>query len=374
MAFDSRSRLLVTGATGFLGGAIVADLLTRPIWPQVRMLVRAGTREEGVVRMRETLSHFEASPSDIARVLPGQMLLGDLAAPLNIFADPALADITHVINSAALATFSTNPKLWPINVDGTFAFVKRLTEIAHIERFVHVGTAMCVGPDAQPPVAEDYCPPEPIRHLVPYTETKIEIENRLRRLLPQLPLIQARPTIIVGHARLGTRPSGSIFWVFRTAMLLERWTVAPDGRIDVVPVDWVAQSLIELALKPRLKHRLYHLSAGPHRASTFAELDAAIARGRGVAPILPRYRQATLAELAAMSGEYNARLGPCHPRIMQRAIRLYGTFAALNMTFSNDHLIEERMAPPPPFADYAALCAATSEGITIADQMMADFK
>ena len=30
--------------------------------------------------------------------------------------------------------------------------------------------------------------------------------------------------------------------------------------------------------------------------------------------------------------------------------------------------------PPPPFAAYADLCAATSEGVTIADQMMADFK
>jgi hypothetical protein len=157
-------------------------------------------------------------------------------------------------------------------------------------------------------------------------------------------------------------------------MLLERWTVAPEGRIDVVPVDWAARALIELAIKPVLKHPLYHLSAGPTHASTFAELDAAIALGRGVAPILPRYRQATLEELAAMSGEYNARLGPCHPRIMQRAIRLYGAFAALNMTFRNDRLIEEGVAPPPPFAAYADLCAATSERLAIAEQMMADFK
>jgi nucleoside-diphosphate-sugar epimerase len=372
--FDSRSRLLVTGATGFLGGAIIAELAAQSIWPQVRMLVRANSKEEGAARIRTVLTQFEVPETEIARVSPDQVILGDLGAPLEMFADPALKSVTHVINSAALATFSTNPQLWPINVEGTFTFARRLVETAHLERFVHVGTAMCVGPDAPPPVAEDYSPPQPIRHLVPYTETKIEIENRFRRELPQLPLVQARPTIIVGHSRLGTRPSGSIFWVFRTAMLLERWTVAPQGRIDVVPVDWAARALIELTIKPALKHRLYHLSAGPVHASTFDELDAAIARGRGVAPILPRYRQATLDELAAMSGEYNARLGPCHPRIMQRAIRLYGTFAALNMTFRNEHLIDEGIEPPPPFAAYADLCAATSEGLTIADQMMADFK
>ena len=372
--FDSRSCLLVTGGTGFLGGAIVAELVTREIWPRVRLLVRAGSKEEGAARVRATLAQFEVPAAGIARLSGEQIILGDLGAPDAIFADPAVASITHVINSAALATFSTNPQLWPINVEGTFTFAKRLSETARLERFVHVGTAMCVGPDATPPVAEDYVPVDPIRHLVPYTGTKIEIERKLRWELPQLPLIQARPTIIVGHSRLGTRPSGSIFWVFRTAMLLERWTVAPDGRIDVVPVDWAARALIELALKPSLKYPLYHLSAGPTHASTFAELDEAIARGRGVTPVLPRYRQATLEELAAMSGEYNTRLGPCHPRIMQRAIRLYGAFAALNMTFCNDHLIAEGIEPPPPFAEYADLCAATSEGLTIAEQMMADFK
>jgi len=372
--FDSRSRLLVTGATGFLGGAIIADLVSRDLWPQVRMLVRAPSKEDGVERIRATLAQFEVAVAHIARVSSDQIILGDLGTPEAIFADAGLASVTHVINSAALATFSTNPQLWPINVDGTFKFASRLAEVARLKRFVHVGTAMCVGPDATPPVAEDYVPPDPIRHLVPYTDTKIEIERKLRRELPQLPLVQARPTIIVGHSTLGTRPSGSIFWVFRTAMLLERWTVAPEGRIDVVPVDWAARALVELTLKPSLKHQLYHLSAGPTHASTFAELDKAIARGRGVAPILPHYRQATLEDLAAMSGEYNTRLGPCHPRIMQRAIRLYGTFAALNMTFRNDHLLDEGIAPPPPFAAYADLCAATSEGLTIAEQMMADFK
>lgn len=374
MMFDRDSRLLLTGATGFLGGALVAELVGRDVWPAVRLLVRAATREEGAARVREALARFEVGDAALARVDPAQVILGDLGEPLAMFADPALAGITHVINAAALATFSNNPALPAINVHGTFAFVSRLAEVARIARFVHVGTAMCVGPDAPRPVPEDYRPEAPIRHLVPYTATKIEIEERMKRELPALPLIQARPTIVVGHSRLGTRPSGSIYWVFRTAQLLERFTVAPDGRIDVVPVDWVAAALVELALKPALRHRFYHLSAGPDHASTFAELDAAMARGRGVPPVLPRYRQATLEELDAMSGQYQARLGPCHPRVMQRAIRLYGSFAALDMTFRNEHLMEEGIAPPPPFAAYAETCARTSEGITIADQMMADFK
>ena len=367
-------RLLITGATGFLGGAIIAELIALPEWDDALLLVRAASREEAAERVRNTLRRFEVSAAQIARVRAEQMVLGDFKDPAAIFANADLSRVTHVINSGAVATFSNHPQLWEINVVGAFDFAQRLAVAAKLERFVHVGTAMCVGPDAPSPVPEDYQPPAPIRHLVPYTETKIAIEARLRAELPALPLIRARPTIIVGHSRLGTRPSGSIYWVFRVAQGLERFTVAPDGKIDVVPVDWAARTLIALALKPVLKHQFYHLSAGPVHASTFAELDVAMARGRGTDPVLPRYRQSTLDQLAAMRSEYQARLGPCHPRIMERAIRLYGQFAALNLTFINHHLIDEGLAPPPPFAAYAEQCAATSEGITIADQMMADFK
>ena len=370
----SVQRLLVTGATGFLGGAIVAELVATPRWPQVRMLVRAKTRDEGRDRVRAALARFEIAPDLVDRVAASQVILGDFKDPERIFDDPALAEITHVINSGAIATFSNHPQLWPINVEGTFRFVKRLSEVASLQRFVHVGTAMSVGPDAPSPVPEDYTPAGEIRHLVPYTATKIEIERRLRAELPGLPLVQARPTIIVGHSRLGTRPSASIYWVFRAALLLERFTCAPDDHIDVVPVDWVARALVELATKPALKHRFYHLSAGPERASTFAELDAAIARGRGVPPVRDRYRQVSADEVAALRGEYTARLGPCNPLIMQRALKLYGVFASLNVTFRNEHMIEEGITPPPAFADYAGVCAATAEGSTIAEQMVADFK
>ncbi len=367
-------RLLLTGGTGFLGGAITAELAGSPFWDDTRFLVRAATREEGAARLRATLARFEVPAAQQERVRASQVILGDLRDPDAIFQDAAMAEVTHLINCAAIATFSNHPLLWPINMDGTFAFAKRLSETARLQRFVHVGTAMCVGPDAPNPVPEDWQPGGPIRHLVPYTETKILIEERMKRELPLLPLVQARPTIVVGHSRLGTRPSASIYWVFRTAQLLERFTVAPADRIDVVPVDWTAQALVALATKPVLKHSFYHLAAGPEHASIFSELDIAMARGRGTLPVLERYKQASIEELSAMRGQYQARLGPCHPRIMERAIRLYGQFAALNMTFRNEHLIDEGIAPPPPFAHYADVCAATSESATIAEQMLADFK
>ena len=372
--------LLVTGGTGFLGGAIVASLLATPLWSRVRLLVRAASQQEGAIRVVDNLLRFELPQAQLDAVRPEQILLGDFRDAEAIFAHADLSRITHVINSAAIATFSNHPGLWPINVDGTFRFVQRLHQVAKLQRFVHIGTAMSIGADAPSPVVEGYVPgPTPL-HLVPYTRTKIAIEDKIRAELPTLPFVAARPSIVVGHSRLGTRPSGSIFWVFRIAQLLGRFTCALDDHIDVVPVDWTADALIHLTLKPTLAHSLYHLSAGPDYASNFSALDVALARGRSkalgrpVAPLGAAYSQASYEELAAMREHYEEKLGPCNPRIMQRAIKLYGVFAALDITFHNKRMLAEGVPPPPRFGDYADLCAQTSESTPIAEQMVADFK
>jgi nucleoside-diphosphate-sugar epimerase len=373
-----KGQLLLTGATGFLGGAIAAELIATPAWERTLLLVRAPDRASACERVRQRLTKFELPDALLERVREEQIILGDFKHAAAIFEEAGqaarLAGVTRVINSAAVATFSNHPGLWPINVVGTFEFVRRLHEIARLERFVHIGTAMCHGMDIPSAVPEGYESPNP-QHLVPYTETKVFIENKIRAELPGLPFVVVRPTIIVGHSRLGTRPSGSIYWVFRTALLLGAFTCALSDSIDVVPVDWTAQAIVHIALKDRLSHTLYHASAGPDRASTFAELDIATARGRGVDPLGERYRQASYEELAGMRDQYQEKLGSnVNPRVMQRAIRLYGEFAALNVTFRNDRLLGEGMPPPPPFAAYAHLCAATSESSDIAEQMTADYK
>ena len=56
---------------------------------------------------------------------------------------------------------------------------------------------------------------------------------------------------------------------------LESFTCGLDEQIDVIPVDYCAEALIGLALKPCLGHSLYHISAGHRAACTFGEIDEA---------------------------------------------------------------------------------------------------
>ena len=237
---------------------------------------------------------------------------------------PRLMQVERVINCAAVASFSKNPTIWPVNVDGTFAFADVLSRSKRLKRFLHVGTAMCCGPQRESPISESWEFPAAEQQLVDYTASKAEIERRMRE---GLPLVVARPSIVVGHRTLGCQASGSIFWVFRMGFALESFTCGLDEQIDVIPVDYCAEALIGLALKPCLGHSLYHISAGHRAACTFGEIDEAFARANGAAPVGERYRkvggrpQGTGEELRVAHRPGQSASGPARVALVQRLCR-----------------------------------------------------
>lgn len=368
-------RILLTGATGFLGGAVAARLIADGQGANLSFLVRADSREQGLDRLRANLRDHDVDQAACQALAPDQIICGD-------FLDTAwlpreslrLMQIDRVINCAAVASFSKNPTIWPVNVDGTFAFAEVMSRSKRLKRFLHVGTAMCCGPQQESPISESWAFPRVEEQLVDYTASKAEIERRLSEELPGLPLVVARPSIVVGHRTLGCQASGSIFWVFRMGFALESFTCGLDEQIDVIPADYCAEALIGLALKPQLGHDLYHISAGHQAACTFAEIDQAFALANGATPVGERYRKIGVENLKELAGDFESRIGPANPRLVLRALRLYSGFADLNYLFDNSRLISEGIALPPRFTDYLDVCVRSSSGVSIATQMRADFK
>lgn len=366
-------RLLLTGGTGFVGGAAAADIAGRGLLAQTVFLVRGDDAAQGCERIRENLLRFGVAPALAQAVQPGQILCGDLTGVADFAASPLLEGLTHVLHCAALATFSNNPKIWANNVDGTLALARAVLARSKLTRWLQVGTAMCCGPGLPSPVHESWdAGVGDDAHLVPYTRSKVAVEHALRAL-PGLPLVVARPSIVVGHSTLGCAPSPSIFWVFRMAFALERFTCAPDERIDIIPADWCARALVALCLKPELAHDLYHVSAGL-ASNRFTEIDIAYAAASGTQPIAPRYEQVAVDRLRELVPLFEQRLGRVNRLLILRALMLYGAFAELNYVFDNQRLLAEGIAPPPPLADYMAACVRTSEGIPMTEQMAHDFK
>ena len=369
---SGEGRLLLTGATGFLGGAIAAALLDGARWRDLLVLIRAKDAAEGKARLAECMQRFALEPRLVERIADDQILCGDLCGAALFAYDPRLAEITEVVNCAAFASFSNHPQILRTNVDGTVQFARVIAARARLRRFIQVGTAMSCGADAPKLVMEGYEPPADALQLVPYTASKLEGERRLREI-DGLPLVIVRPSIIVGHTRLGCRASASIFWVFRMARALRCFPCPADSRIDVVPVDYCAAAILRLLETPRLAHDSYHITAGGAASCSYREIDAAIAMALGEAPTHD-YRQLDYDVTRQEQGRFDELFGPCIKPVMLRAIQLYGAFGSLDMLFDNARLLAEGVAAPPRFASYAGLCAVSAHGAPIASQMHYDFK
>ncbi len=367
-------RVFVSGATGFLGGAVVTRLLQAIPASSLLLLVRAECVSAAIERVRNNLLALGASNSALQQLGGDNILLGDFTDVAAFADDERLDSVTHVINCAAVTSFGNNPLIWPVNVDGTFAFARRMAEVANLRRFLHVGTAMACGAAQQSPVRESWLLAPSEEHLVAYTASKAAIENKLREELPDLPLIVARPSIVVGHSELGCKPSSSIFWVFRLGQLLGQFTCALSEKIDVIPVDYCAEALAHLLLKPQLAYDLYHISAGTDSSCTFAEIEAEMASALGQPALGRNYKQINRDKLSALAKEIETKIGSCNRRLVLKAMRLYAGFAELNYVFDNGRLLAEAIAPAPRFSSYVGSCAVSTRSLSIQEQMQADFK
>ncbi|MBU3892176.1 SDR family oxidoreductase [Serratia rubidaea] len=366
--------LLLTGATGFLGGAVLEKLLIENQQINYLLLVRAENKEQGLARIKNNMAKFNLTPEVLDRITPESILLGDLADAESFLRDARLNNVTHVINCAAVASFGNNPLIWKVNVEGTLALASRMAQVEGLQRFLHVGTAMSCTPEPGTLVAESGEFAEDAEHLVEYTRSKSAIEQLMRQQLPQLPLVIARPSIVVGHTRLGCQPSSSIFWVFSMALMLRKFMCSLQDKIDVIPADYCADALVMLLNGERLENDVYHISAGAERSVSFADIDRAMASALEQAPVGEHYAQVSYEALVKMRRQLKDIFGPCNERLMLKAMRLYGSFAMLNVRFSNDKLLKLGMPQPPRFTDYLAHCVVSTRGQSIPQQMAVDFK
>lgn len=363
---------LVTGVTGFLGGAVVAELLTATFPGKLLLMVRARTPEEGLERVRCSLKRFDVPAAQLEALTAENILCGDLAH-VGAFADDSrLGQVTHVVNCAGITSFGKDPNVWRVNVDGTLEFARLLKRASGLKRFMHISTAMICGDSPPSVVQEDASLTINGQHLVPYTESKAEAERQLVKEMKGLPFVIVRPTIIAGHTRLGCRPSGSIFWAFRMSHALRMTTSPLNGRIDVVPVDYAARAVLHLAAARKLQHTIYHVGSGPSHSATFAEIDAAFVKVAGT-DAGKAFRSGTVEEAVGRKASFQEIFGDCNRRFMQMAIRLYGGFAALNTTFDNSRLLREGAPPPPKFSEYLGVCWESCKDVSIYVQAMIDF-
>ncbi|MFG2852641.1 thioester reductase domain-containing protein [Streptomyces mirabilis] len=259
-------RILLTGATGFLGSHMLLDLL-RHSDAHVYCLVRAADEEAALGRLGEALKRYELPWSSEVRrrvtVLPG-----DIRRPHLGLSDELWTTLTHELDSvvgvaAAVDFLRGYQSLRQSNVVGSLTLAelaatgrpKPLHHISSIAVFNEVGiTAM----------GED----DPLAHVdrlvAGYDQTKWAAEVALRRARDHGLIVTAlRPGGIGGHTRTGAYnpqdlSSGllSAFGRFRT--------VPAFSHLNAAPVDWVSRVAVGVVCEPDAWGYDYNLTGVPN--------------------------------------------------------------------------------------------------------------
>ena len=262
----------VTGATGFIGRHLLERLLDRK--GAIHCLVRTESMAK-FNALREELGADEKRLIAVAGDL-GNAGLGILPATQRALT----GKVKHFFHLAALYDLAAGPeKQVDANVGGT----RHALEAAAAMKagcFHHVSSIAVAG--LYPGVFREdmFDEAEDLDH--PYFRTKHDAEALVRREYAK-PYRIYRPGIVVGNSRTGAIDKiDGPYYYFRLLKKLRQalppWmpTIGLEGgRMNLVPVDWVAAALDHIAHKPSLDGHTFHLTdPAPRRIGEVLNLFA----------------------------------------------------------------------------------------------------
>lgn len=253
--------ILVTGATGFVGSAVVRRLLDRSA--DVRVLVRASSNHSNIAD------------------LPVDTVVGDLCEPDSL--EPAVAGCDTLFHVAAdYRLWAPRPEeIYRTNVDGT-GHLLRAAKSAGVERVVYTSSVATLGlePDGTP--ANEDTPVTLDDMIGPYKRSKFLAERSVARFAEEenLPIVIVNPSTPIGARDVRPTPTGRII----VEAASKRMPAFVDTGLNVVHVDDVAEGHL-LALERGRPGERYVLGGSD---MTLAEILAAVAALAGHRP--PRVR------------------------------------------------------------------------------------
>ena len=276
MYLHGMRKLIVSGATGFLGRELVAHLLGEDASTHLGLLVRGKDDADAQRRVDALLAEVvPAARLSDARART-QVIRADLEKE-RLGLDPKayealVAETTGVIHGAASVSFSLPlDEARRINVDGT----RRMLDLAKGAgaRLDYVGTAYVAGDRVGVAREDELAVGQPFRNT--YEETKLEAEQLVRARGKDQPTAIYRPSIIVGDSKTGRTASFKVlYWPLK--LYAQGFARVVPGRrrtpVDVVPSDYVVQAIAHLRKQPSALGQTFHLTAGLRRDSTVGAL------------------------------------------------------------------------------------------------------
>lgn len=305
-------KLLVTGAAGFIGGAILKRLANYGL--DVTGTVLHDSEAEELKR-----HGYRATVLDLASDEPW---------------DSLLANVDIVFNIAALfqETEHSEEMYRKVNVDGTLKLIETAARCG-VKRFVHCSTVGVHGNVEEIPCTEL----SPYNPMDEYHRTKLEGEQAVLRFGKTLPddgmvVTVNRPAMVYGP---GDERMLKLFETISTG----RFVMIGNGRVlaHLGYIDDQVDSLLLSAVRPRADVHLEAFNIASGRYITLNELAESVARVAGTR--IPRFRIPVLPVwLAGWLCEILCRPFRFKPPIFRRRVGFFTHNRAFDLTKANKRL------------------------------------
>ena len=347
--------IFLTGSTGYIGAHVIAGLL-QGHRDHLNLLIRANDTHEAEVRLWRALQlHLDFAPfheylRSRITIFRGDLTERNFGLASDVYAR-LLQSTDSIIHVAASLNRKSEKACLNVNLRGTLEVIKLAAAAQRfhgLRRFSQVSTVAVAGHRSNEVVKEDEAIDWSRSDYDPYARTKKFCEHMIRELLPDVPCTIFRPSIVLGDSR---HAATTQFDMVRAFVFLGSSPILPfrpTDKVDIVNVDFVADSIVYLHQKSQPAHQIYHLSSGVG-SQTFRELTDALARAR--------HKHGPV---------YTPRLEPAFSRMVDRASRHKGTFgygASLlkvflpylvwNTVFDNTRVVTETDRKPVPFSEYS---------------------
>jgi nucleoside-diphosphate-sugar epimerase len=263
MSGNTTQTVLVTGATGFVGQALCAQLRRQGYG--VRAAVRKQRSASDGLADQVLVEELDAH-TDWAAAVSGASAVVHLAARVHVMADTA---------SDPLADFRR------VNVQGTLRLAQQAAE-AGARRFIYISSIKALGEVTQP--GQAFTEESPTRPVDAYGVSKLEAEQGLRELAAKMGLdvVIIRPPLVYGP---GVKAN------FAALMrAVQRGVPLPLGAVhnarSLVGIDNLVDFMVTCLTHPQAVNQTFMVSDGQDLSTT--ALIRAMAQAAGVpARLLP---------------------------------------------------------------------------------------
>ena len=310
-------RVLVTGATGFVGAAVARVLLANGF--TVRVTARPGSDRRNLEALNaETVPLDLANPATFPRALTGCRYLFHVAADYRLW----------VPNETAMRQ---------VNVEGTRALL-RAAAAEGVERSVYTSSVAALGLTADGSPADEHSPILPAHHVGAYKQSKYDAEQAVRTLAEDgQDIVIVNPSTPVGPGDVKPTPTGQMI----LDAALGKMPAYVDTGLNLVHVDDVAQGHL-LALQKGISGQAYILGA---ENMMLGDIFRMVAMQAGRRPPFVRRPVAPLVPLAWAMEQVAARTGKT-PLMTRDVLKM----ARKKMFFSSARARRELGYAPRPAA------------------------